>query len=151
MSTSQRKHTRFSLGIPATIVSKFGERQETSLQQISVGGCFTDWEENLYAGDEFRLEIELPNKNNLPLRCRAVYRVENAGIGVKFVDITQFEQELVSKIISHRLVLEGLPIEVDPFQAPNAFTTASGSTRPANAREERERMLEEVMSSDESI
>jgi hypothetical protein len=150
MSSIQRKHTRFSLDIPATIVSKFGERQETILQQISVGGCFTGWEENLYSGDEFRLEIELPNKNNLPLKCRAVYRFENAGLGVKFVDITQFEQELISKIISHRLVLEGLPIGIDPFQEPNAFSTASGSDRPANAREQREMMLEEVMSSEES-
>ena len=95
MSLNQRQHTRFSLDIPATIYSKYGEIQETLLQQISIGGCFTDWEENIYAGDEFRIEIELPNKNRLPLSCKAIYRFENTGIGVRFTDISQFEQELV--------------------------------------------------------
>ncbi|MBC7899228.1 MAG: PilZ domain-containing protein, partial [Saprospiraceae bacterium] len=121
MSLNQRQHTRFSLDVPATIYNKFGEVQETLLQQISIGGCFTDWEENIYAGDEFRIEIELPNKNRLPLSCKAIYRFENTGIGVKFTDISQFEQELVSKIISECLVREGLPIHVDPFRQPSKF------------------------------
>ena len=53
MSINQRKHIRFSLDIPATIVNKYGERQDTILQQVSIGGCFTAWEENIFAGDEF--------------------------------------------------------------------------------------------------
>ena len=149
MSISQRKHTRFSLDVPALLVTRFGERQETVLQQISIGGCFTGWEENLYAGDEFRLEIELPNKNRLPLRCKAIYRFEDTGIGVKFVDITQFEQELVSKIISHRLVLEGLPMEIDAFRQPTKFVEEPSEPRPTDARAEKELMLERVMSGDE--
>ena len=112
MSTSQRQHIRFSLDIPARIYTRFGEAQNTTLQQISVGGCFTDWEENIYIGDEFRLEGELPNKNRLPLKCKAVYLFEGTGVGARFIDITQFEQDLVSKIISHRLELEGLPAEL---------------------------------------
>ena len=107
MSIHQRKYTRFSLEIPAVIYTKFGGRQETQLQQISMGGCFTAWEENIYAGDELRLEIELPNGNRLPLACKAIYRFENTGIGLKFVDISQFEQDLVAKIISEKLAFEG--------------------------------------------
>ena len=151
MSISQRRHTRFSLDVPAVLVTKFGERQETVLQQISIGGCFTDWEENIYAGDEFRLEIELPNKNRLPLKCKAIYRFEDTGIGVKFVDITQFEQELISKIISHRLVLEGLPMEIDAFRQPAKFVEENVEPRPTDARVEKELMLERVMSGDEQI
>lgn len=149
MSLSQRNHTRFSLDIPAWLITKFGERQETYLQQISIGGCFTGWEENIFVGDEFRLEIELPNKNRLPLRCKAVYRFEDTGVGVKFVDITQFEQELVSKIISHRLELEGLPIEIDVFQKPSSVGAAADRPRPTDARMQREHLLEEVMSGDD--
>ena len=70
MSINQRQHIRFSLDIPAFIYTKFGERQETRLEQISIGGCFTGWEENIYIGDEFRMEIELPNRNYLPLSAR---------------------------------------------------------------------------------
>ena len=76
MSISNRKHIRFSLDIPATLVTRYGERQETILQQISIGGCFTGWEENIFPGDEFRLEVGLPNGNRLPLRCKAVYRFD---------------------------------------------------------------------------
>jgi hypothetical protein len=147
MSINQRKHVRFSLELPATLITKFGERQQTMLQQISIGGCFTDWEENIYAGDEFRLEIELPNRNRLPLKCKAVYRFEDTGIGVKFIDICQFEQELISKIIARRMEKEGVPVHVSPFEAPSGFQDQAppSITTP---RVEREAMLDSVMSAD---
>ena len=97
-----------------------GEKRRTLLQQISVGGCFTQWEESIYAGDEFRLEIELPNGNRLPLKCKALYRFEDSGIGVRFVDISGFEQELVSEIIADRMAKEQLPIFPDPLARPGS-------------------------------
>src|SRR5436305_15225851 len=83
MSIDHRQHIRFSLDIPAIIQLRTGERRETVLQQISIGGCFTGWEDDIYNGDEFRLEIQLPNGNYLPLASKALYRFDNAGIGVK--------------------------------------------------------------------
>jgi len=150
MSATQRKHTRFSLEIPALIVSKHGERQETVLQQISIGGCFTGWEENIFTGDEFRMEIPLPNGNRLPLACRAVYRFENTGVGVKFIDISQFEQSLVSKIITSKLAAEGLPLHIDPFSQPAPVDVAQQQPVPAFAdeRRSREEILEKIMSGD---
>lgn len=148
MSINQRKHVRFSLDIPAILITKYGEKQHTLLQQISIGGCFTDWEENIYAGDEFRLEIELPNKNRLPLSCKAIYRFEDTGIGVRFLNISQFEQELISKIIAHRLEAEGVPLSVSPFDEPRSFSDPNGGPRLVSAREEHEERLTEVMSSE---
>lgn len=134
------------------LVTRSGERQETVLQQISIGGCFTGWEENIYAGDEFRLEIELPNKNRLPLRCKAVYRFEHTGVGARFLDITEFEQELISSIISHRLVLEGLPIEIDAFRQPAVFSAPVDTLPPASGeRARRELLLEKLMANDDSV
>ena len=109
MSIAQRQHIRFSLDIPATLITKYGDRQETQLQQISIGGCFTDWEENIYAGDEFRLEIELPNKNRLPLACKALYRFETSGIGVDAQIYPGSSKSVVSSIIANKLETEGLP------------------------------------------
>ena len=148
MSINQRKHVRFSLDIPATLITKYGEKQQTLLQQISIGGCFTDWEENIYAGDEFRLEVELPNRNLLPLRCKAIYRFEDTGIGVRFLNISQFEQELISKIIAHRLEVEGVPLSVSPFDEPNSFPERSSELKPVTPREQREEMLTEAMSTE---
>ena len=149
MSINQRKHIRFSLDIPATIFTKFGEKQETRLDQISIGGCFTGWEENIYVGDEFRMEIELPNKNFLPLNCRALYRFDHTGIGVKFVDISEFEQELISKIIAHKLELEGVPVHMDPFTLPPTFTADEDSPRITDIRQKRDAVLQRIMAGDE--
>jgi len=148
MSISQRKHIRYSLDIPARIITKFGETQETSLQQISIGGCFTGWEENIYIGDEFRMEIELPNCNYLPLHCKAMYRFDHTGIGVKFIGVTEFEQELISKIIEHRLEEEGVPMQVDPFTLPPTFISEEPLPRITDIREKTDSILERIMSAE---
>lgn len=147
MSISQRKHTRFSLDIPAAIVTRFGEKQYTTLQQISVGGCFTDWEENIYAGDEFRLEIDLPNGNRLPLKCKAIYRFENTGIGVRFVEVSQFEQDLIGAIISDRMQKAGLPAFIETFTNETETQQSLQSVpRMTDRRAAREEILETIMS-----
>ena len=148
MSINQRRHTRFSLDIAAELITKFGDRQVTLLQQISIGGCFTSWEENIYTGDEFRLEIELPNKNRLPLKCKAIYRFPDTGIGVKFIDISKFEQELLCRIIAERLRHEGIPVAVDPFEQPAEFFEEKRQPSITTARARHEALLQEVMVGD---
>lgn len=147
MPDFQRQHIRFSLDIPAVRYTKFGEKQETVLHQISVGGCLAEWDENVFTGDEFRLEIRLPNKNWLPLKCKALYRFEHNGIGIKFTEATRFEQELIARIISHSLAEEGLPLAVDPFSQPSRFV-GNGEPRLTDRRREREEMLAKIMSGD---
>lgn len=149
MSINQRQHIRFSLDIPATIFGKFGDKQETILQQISIGGCFTGWEENIFIGDEFRMQIQLPNGNYLPLHCKALYRFEHTGIGVKFIDICEFEQELISKIIAHKLGEEGVPLQIDPFTLPPTFVSDDPGPRIADIRQKRDAVLQKIMSSDD--
>ena len=149
MSILQRKYTRFSLEIPAVIYTKFGERHETLLQQISIGGCFTGWEENIFAGDVFRLEIELPSGNRLPLTCKAIYRFENSGIGVKFIDISGFEQSLVTKIVSGKLAAEGLPMPDDLFSRVATPVVEHNLPTITNERHDKEEMLERIMSGDD--
>ncbi|MBX3299958.1 MAG: PilZ domain-containing protein [Acidobacteria bacterium] len=149
MSIRQRQHIRFSLDIPASVVTRDGDRQETLLQQISIGGCFTGWEENIYTGDEFRLEIELPNGNFLPLKCRALYRFDHTGIGVRFIDISRFEQELVADLIRDRLEREGLPHDVDPFHVPPRFIDEHPDPRVIDIRQKTDSILQRIMSSDD--
>ncbi|MBP7415377.1 MAG: PilZ domain-containing protein [Pyrinomonadaceae bacterium] len=146
MSINQRQHIRFSLDIPAIIYSKFGEKQLTRLQQISIGGCFTDWDDSVLIGDEFRMEIELPNKNYLPLHCKALYLFEHTGIGVRFVEITKFEQSLISKIIANKLENEGVPLQIDPFTLPPTFVGDDPSPRITDIRQKRDAVLQHIMS-----
>ena len=151
MSINQRQHIRFSLDIPAIIYFKYGGKQETRLEQISIGGCFTGWEENILIGDEFRMEIELPNKNFLPLHCRALYRFEHTGIGVKFVDICQFEQELITQIIANKLEVEGVPLQIDPFTPPPKFVAEDPSPRITDIRQKRDAVLQRIMAGDDGF
>ena len=148
MSIEQRRHIRFSLDIPALRFTKHGEKYETMLQQISIGGCLLDWDENVYTGEEFRLLIQLPNKNWLPLFSKVIYNFDDNAIGVKFLDISRFEQELVSKIITQKLAEDGLPLQVSPFQQPTKFKQIS-EPRITNSNLQKEEMLEKILSSKE--
>jgi hypothetical protein len=127
---------------------KTGEKRSTFLQQISIGGCLINWDDDLYPGDEFRLEMELPNKNYLPLTCKVVYCFDDSGIGAKFIDLSKFEQDLIAKTISDRLEIDGLPLPVDPFHKPPKFENANDALKISSGREKREQKLEEVMALD---
>jgi hypothetical protein len=150
MSIDKRQHIRFSFDIPAIRYTRFGEKREILLHQISIGGCLLEWDENVFNGDVFRLEIQLPNKNWLPLTCKVLYKFENNGMGAQFLDITKFEQELVAKIISHTFSREGLPAEIDPFAQPSKFNDRTQKSEPAiiDSRKQQDEILEKIMSSE---
>jgi PilZ domain len=148
MGIEERRHIRFSLDIPAVRFTKYNEAIETVLNQISIGGCLIEWDENIFVGEEFRLLVPLPNKNYLPLMCKALYRFEGNGIGAKFNDITKFEQELITKIISQNLEEQGLPLQVDPFALPKKTLQQQPAPQPkiTDARLQREEILDDILS-----
>lgn len=147
MSIEQRRHIRFSLDIPAVRYTKYGEKLETVINQISIGGCLIEAEENVYVGEEFRLEIQLPNKNWLPLYCKVLYKMDDMGVGAKFLNITRFEQELLAKIISHSLETSNLPVQINPFQNPTKIYQTK-EPRITDRRTQKEEILEQILSSD---
>ncbi len=144
MGIEQRRHIRFSLDIPAIRYTKNGEAVATLITQISLGGCLAEWDERVYLGDEFRMLVQLPNKNYLPLACKAIYKFAEGGIGAKFTDITLFEQELLAKIISHALAEYGLPLQIDPFAPPGRIIT-NHTPQPSDVRREKDELLEKIL------
>jgi hypothetical protein len=147
VSIEQRKHIRFSLEIPAIRQVQFSESVETILHQISIGGCLLEWDDNVSIGDEFRLLVQLPNKNFLPLSCKAVYSYSEDGFGIKFLDITKFEQELIAKIISYNLNKKGLPENFDPFKHPREYigNKEDPETKIMEVRQKREEILGDIL------
>ena len=150
MSIEKRQHIRFSLDIPAIRCTKYGETVATVLHQISIGGCLAACDESVYTGDVFRLLIQLPNKNFLPLKCKVLYQFTDNGIGTKFMDITQFEQELLSRIIIHNLEKQGMPLLVDPFAQPKEFNRNKFPTITNNSQR-RDEILENILSIDNVV
>lgn len=146
MTIQKRRFIRFSLDIPITRFTANGKPIQTFMRQVSVGGCLADWEETLFAGDEFRIEMDLPNRNKLPIMCKAIYRFNGKGIGVKFHDVSQFEQELIAQIISDHLENEGLPVMVDPFTMPPQFAEKEASeSRQVHDEKHEQRLKEDEM------
>lgn len=146
MSTENRRYIRFLLDIPAVKHKNDSQSAETFIKQISIGGCLTEWDDTLFPGDYFRLEVPLPNKNHLPLMCKVVYKVENKGVGVKFYEIEQFEQELLSAVISERLENEGLPLLVDPFTLPPRYAEKH-MREIEDQKRKQEELIEEAIAS----
>ena len=143
MSLENRKFIRFSLDIPAIRFTRYGEAVSLILRQISIGGCLAEWDENLFVGDEFRLLIQLPTQNFLPLTGKALYRSADNGIGVKFLNITQFEQELISQIISQNLEEQGLPLQIDVFALPPTYKPPK--PRITDTRKAADEILEDIL------
>ncbi|HUF04884.1 MAG TPA: PilZ domain-containing protein [Aridibacter sp.] len=121
MSINQRRHNRLAVDLPVFRFTKDGERIDTLIYQISVGGCLIAWDDTVSQGEVFRMEIQLPNTNWLPLRCKTVYCFTEDAIGVKFEDITQFEQDLLVEIMSNKLTREGIPFNFDPYSQPSTY------------------------------
>lgn len=136
MSIEKRRFIRFSLDIPAYCFSKEGDLSEIIIRQVSIGGCLAETDEPILIGEEFRMEMVLPNKNHLPIYGKAVYDYPGKGVGIKFQNITQFEQSLVGLIISKSLEVEGLPLLVDPFLQPPNFAK-NISSKTTSSRTER--------------
>ena len=150
MSIEQRRFIRFSLDIPAIRQDAGGERHPIVLHQISIGGCLTSTDDSIYTGDEFRILLRLPNGNFLPLNCKALYKFAGTGIGAKFLEITEFEQQLLADVISQTLEAEGLPLQVDPFAHPPSklYQNASEEEKLNNPRIEKEEIVEQILSAD---
>jgi len=134
MGIEKRRYIRFSLDIPALLHKQNGVTAKTTIQQISIGGCLTDWDSEIETGDDCRLELFLPTRNRLPLSCKVTYIFDGKGLGIKFIDISQFEQELLAQVISESLEKEGLPLLVDPFTQPPMFISQQDLDRENNER-----------------
>ena len=145
MSIEKRRFIRFSLDLPAYLFRSNGEVVKTLLKQISIGGCLTEWDDNIFIGDDFRLELELPNKNRLPMLCKALYKVEDRGIGAKFLEINRFEQELIGQMISFTLESDGLPLLVDPFSEPPTFVPVTNHQSDLSKRRHEDEIVEKLI------
>ena len=150
MSIEKRRFIRFSLDIPAYQFNKNDEPVKIMVRQISIGGCLAELDENILIGEEFRLEFTLPNKNRLPLYGKAVYHFGSKGVGVQFLNISRFEQELVGNIISEQIENEGLPLLVDPFLQPPEFFSRGSKNTSDNETEKfhQDELVDQVIASE---
>lgn len=99
-----------SLNIPAFRINEEGEKRETIVQQINIDDFLIELEEKIEADEEFRIEVEMPNKNWLPLTCRVAERPEKEGNNYEMIDLTEFEIDLIGEILSYEGDLLDIPV-----------------------------------------
>jgi uncharacterized protein (TIGR02266 family) len=98
--------------VPKTIALKFQNRQSfvnAYSANISSGGLFIKTDSPLPVGEQFSLQIEMPDVvEALKFRCEVVWtreKAENnrpAGMGVKFCDSPEKESQILKQFISQR-------------------------------------------------
>jgi hypothetical protein len=132
VSYESRQYIRFSITLQARR-QVLGDRiSPVLIKQISLGGCMVEWDENVTIGEKIRVEVLLTNGNWLPLAGKVLYRMPENGLGMKFQEITQFEQELLANLIQKQMEKRGLPYE-NPFGLPEVYkgdTTSASEAIP---------------------
>jgi PilZ domain len=117
VSAETRQYIRFSITLQARRQLSGDRISPVLVKQISLGGCMVEWDENATIGEKIRVEVLLANGNWLPLIGKILYRMPENGLGIKFQDITQFEQELLANLIQTQMERRGLPYQ-NPFALP---------------------------------
>lgn len=128
MSSDHRRYIRFSLSFQARKLQENEQITPIRISQISIGGCLIDWDERVNVGESVRIELQLSNGNWLPLNCKILYRMPESALGVKFMDITKFEQELIAKEIQKSLEAKDLPYE-SPFATPIEYVQTGNTSQ----------------------
>ena len=117
MSSNEILLQNNSLNIPAFRTTEDGERRETIVQQINIDDFLIELEEKIEPDEEFRIEIEMPNKNWLPLTCRTVERPEKEGNSYEMIDLSEFEIDLIGEILSY----EGDLLDIPAYESNDAM------------------------------
>jgi PilZ domain len=117
VSSETRQYIRFSITLQARRQLPGDRISPVLVKQISLGGCMVEWDENAAIGEKIRIEVLLANGNWLPLTGKILYRMPENGLGIKFQEITQFEQEILANLIQIQMERRGLPYQ-NPFALP---------------------------------
>ena len=114
MLEERRKYDRFPLTLVAQRENEKGIASKITILELSVNGCFIEWINDAKIGDNFRLKIPLLRGDYLPIPCKIIYRLSGTGIGLKFLDVTRFEQDLIAGVIHFNMRKRGV-YNVDPY------------------------------------
>jgi hypothetical protein len=115
---TNRRYERFNIIIPARRYFSLRQYVDVNVTQISIAGGMIEWHESFKIGEHFRLELQLVRGNWLPIQTKVLYRFKNSAVGIKFLNLTKFEEELIADAILEKLENEGLPLR-NPFAVPS--------------------------------
>jgi Tfp pilus assembly protein PilZ len=107
---NKRLHPRVEISWEARLENS-DKSQEVILKDISLGGAFVVCQEPLAMQDQFKIIINLPNSEALPLNAEVVWsnanmpldKVVNRGMGIKFINNAPREHQQLQEAINAAL------------------------------------------------
>lgn len=98
MPENKRRDERFTLPLEVHWESLSG-KHEARVGDISLGGCYIESLAQVTTGDQIQFEIQLPTGGRMPLRGEVVHHQPNMGFGVRFVNLSVMERNVLAHVI----------------------------------------------------
>ncbi|HLZ34628.1 MAG TPA: PilZ domain-containing protein [Nitrospira sp.] len=95
-----RKHRRFSIAMPSTLVQRDKFRHNGSIRDLSAKGCRVESLISPFTGMQVTLLLHIPGEAApIMIENAAVRWCGSQGIGIEFLIIAQQEQERLGRLI----------------------------------------------------
>lgn len=95
-----RKHRRFTVSMPSTLVQRDQFRHKGSIQDLSAKGCRVESLISPFTGMQVTLLLHIPGETNpIKIENAAVRWCGSQGIGIEFLVVTQSEQTRLGSFI----------------------------------------------------
>ncbi len=95
-----RKHRRFSVAMPSTLVQRDQFRHKGSIRDLSVKGCRVESLISPFTGMQVTILLHVPGEANpIKIENAAVRWCGSHGIGIEFLMIAQPEQDRLGRYI----------------------------------------------------
>ena len=97
---NRRRDVRVSLPLEARFEALSG-KHTARLSDVSLGGCYVETLSHVTIGEAIQFGIHLPTGRWLTLKGEVVYHHRNLGFGVRFVDLSDEEREMLEHIVEY--------------------------------------------------
>jgi hypothetical protein len=98
MSIERRRHKRITVSLEAKLEG-LHKNYPARVSDISVGGCYVETVAQVSVGEIVQVDIYLPTGKWLSLRGEVLYFHQTIGFGLRFLQLSQLEMEMLNHLI----------------------------------------------------
>lgn len=68
---------------------------------VSLSGCYIESLNPVTVGEVLNLGLRLPSNEILPIRCEVRYHQPTIGFGIKFLQLSRFQRDVLQRLIAY--------------------------------------------------
>ena len=100
MDEERRRHKRVSVSLEAKLEG-LHSNYPARVSDISIGGCYVETLAQVSVGEHVRVEVRMPTGSWLSLRGEVLYFHHTVGFGMRFLQLSQLEMEILNNLVSY--------------------------------------------------